>query len=781
LDYFFGSNENQLLIEAVGAHLLHLASPLDPLAIDRAAGFALEAVHLNAKGSLGASLSIGGSSLWQSMFKVVSDSLDLDETVNVSGSAEIGFQAALRLEGLWNIWVCPMGSAPLSGCSPQYQQSVRKLRVKLQRANSTAKSSTFSLNAGLEISGLDKIGDILIQRFLPDVQPLIEKLEPFLKAGNLLKDLVKSKLDDLLDASNNNLKQRLIDVLVGNTDSETLAQIIGNAVAAAANQKLDLLQEDAQNAATGLLQTAAAKLGLKENLTTDLVNIVTPTLSSFLTQIKQDLLTKLTEYIGVGQDQLQKLLKVLSDVGETVGQLADDINQKATQLLTPVIRLLEKYRQVRQTVVDAVKKAAKLKLGLSISHSMCSQESFTSLLEFDLDVENETARKFYRQMLVGDFRHALDAWRRHPDGSLGFTLFKGTLKEQLEKTSTTTFSLDLLGFKFTSRTILSSDIQTYVDLTGNICLATADGKIEKYKQWGKESQTLRFTNLTEVAGTLTAAHTRNLSCGFWLSYKDESLKAKELETFLSPLENNGLIPDGTLTVAMQKYQQLTANNARQKTTLPGIEVGLSLPFNSDHLKKLIAVNPNTLQYITIYNLEQCHFPQADKRQKFENLLKSVFTDQAGNPMAVFKIIQDLGKINRPDLVEENYFKMRPPDEQYFLLAASYIGLLANHFEDFVATLRACAQLDISSPDFVTQAQKQLNQFNHRIQDDLKPILEVNPGEDIQYSTLAFMLTMAKLCGMNSNVPPLIPVIQWLEKDNKKKEDLVVGPKKEPAE
>jgi hypothetical protein len=145
-------------------------------------------VRLGGSGSIriGGSLSYSQSLL--SSVAVSGGSLNLDRSLEVltGVSAELDFD--YRLEGIFDLVVTT---------SPD---SASRVRVQLSKQRSSVQSIGFQVGVDVGIRGVDLLGKALLDRFLPDVEPLIQKIEEEADTLSDLRGLFQAKLEDEIES-----------------------------------------------------------------------------------------------------------------------------------------------------------------------------------------------------------------------------------------------------------------------------------------------------------------------------------------------------------------------------------------------------------------------------------------------------------------------------------------------------------------------------------------------------------------------------------------------------
>lgn len=764
LDYFYTNSAEGLVIQAAANGALHLPSPLSAAGIYTASTHKLKAVHLTAFGSLGASVNVNAGTVFDSAFDVASKALKLNKTIKVSGSVKAGYEASFKWQGNWDVLTCP--------------QSNNIVKVTLKRGSQTTKSSAFTLDATLGITGLDAVGDAILKTFVPDAQPLIDKLEGLQNFGQDLKDKLRDYIMKLLkEPGDENIKTKLADIVLGNTTAVDVAQGLGQKIEDTINGKLDILEGDAQTKADDLLRGLGGKLKLPQEVTDFLVGKAGLYLTELLGGLKSMLQDKIGSIVDMGAAEAGKLLQPLDAVGAKVNEIVADINNAATKLTQPLIDFLKKYNEIRATIQNAVKKTAQLKLGLHFGHKVEVSRIKDALLVFELDTSVEATGDYYRQMIIGNFNNAIKIWREDKDGTSGVKLVSGTLKDTFTKTVTTDFSMNIFGMNYASKSVFNSNITTSIDPVGNVCVATDKAELTKYKAWRDESQTVQFVNVLEVAGTANSAQTKTMSSGIDLTYSDKRMEKSELVTYLGSLEKVRLLPPGTVDIAEEIYDKLpvTGENTTSAT------IGVNMPLSSDDIKTMVQHDADSTRLPAAINLCTAHFPDKERYGKFENAVKKLAEKNGIPVIEFFKVVIKLGAYygagvdpSGPNIVDiiDNATYLTPA-EKHDILRASFIGYLAEHFVKFFTVMKKAANLDINSGSSEMDLTSELEELDSQLHLTLNKLVKAGPSEKIYYGTIGFMMTVANLCGRDQQVSSLIPTIEWDDKEGNPQKALVV--------
>jgi hypothetical protein len=778
LDYYFGNKAQWLFIEALIHDLTHLASPFDAADIAAEQAYSLKAIQLSVEGSLGASLSLTAGKTWGTSFKVKNKRLDLDTYILIGASVDLGYDVDLNLEGAWNVLVKPKDTGFLN--------------VKVQKDRSKEKSTSFSLDVSVGISGLDKVGEVVINRYLPDPTLLLEKLHEYSNFGSLLKTEVKNKLKELLNAdTDDTLENKLVEVLVGDDNAGKLADVIGSAVEASLNEKLDLLLDEASNAGKTIIEGVVNKLDLKKRLgnelTNKLVNTAAGKLAEFLNCIVDKLKNSLEEIIN--NDDLELIFKPLEAIGETVEDLIEKASQGAQQLLIPFIRFLTRYQQQRNKIVKAVQASSRLKLGLHLGRSLKSSSGISTVLDFEVDTNNSEAGKYYKEMVAGNFQNALAAARKSKNGSNGIKLCGGSFKSAVSNQLTTDVSLSFFGAQFSSQTIMNSDVQVQVDTAGNIMMAQSEAEFKRIYSGLGESRMVQFLNLMEIPGSISngdgedgdANHgkIKIFSSGMAMTYRDNRLKESELEAYLGSLEEAKLISKESLNAAETRYDELVVKAADEEKKM-GAEIGLSMALTPDDIRTLTETQNTDIENKAIdHQLGTYFFGKPEKCQFFqevtarwydrsknlkEQIRKIAAKSTLGDVLATYDIPNIHARNDRNKVVSIS------AEERHYLRMARRIGINANNLVNIVQNLREAAKIQFTEHTLEDDV-KTLAGYNKEINESLRGWLKVRgilrslglKKETVPSVVLAFIATIGEICqlgGREKGTEFLIPTVKW---------------------
>lgn len=779
LDYYYLDQGNWLFAEALFHNVPHLVSPFDAKAITAAKPNRLEAVKVNVTGALDASLDIGITAAYGPGFTVHGSKLGLntgDTNVSANMQASLGFTSELNLKGDWTLRANPKDDHILS--------------LSIDNDQSKRTNNKILLKASAGVEGLETVGSALIAKYLPSARSLIDQLEKFENPGGLLKAEINKQVDQLLNTgSDKTLQDNLSKLLVGDETAASLADVLGTAAESALNGRLDLLQNDAENAAEKVLTDTAEKLKLPQNLSNDLVSKANAEMSKLLDGLKSTLEDQVKKIIDNNKGKLTTVFKPLEAVGHSVNELCKDADNLAQKLLGPVIDFLNKYMKTRSKISDFVANSANYSVSLSLSRELSTEKDSVTVLAFDIDTHEPNALERYKEMMTGQFHNALADARKSPGGSGGITLTGGTFKKILQKKLTTDVNFNIFGFDIDAGTILSSDVALQVDAaTGDILVAASRGIMDKHLTAFGEAQTVTFVNLMGIPGSIakgdaggvlddreSATITLLNGTGLVLTYSDKSLKRSELEAYIGSAQVAGLISNGSTDAVLKRYDEL-APAAQKNGKAMQAYITLSMPLTSADIAVLIAKDDKVIHQTAMENQLNLCFKDDNDRKRFDQYLARWFKGNAPAALEgkIDKVVETnavAAGVTSADSTDPLLGKGDPDAaimNRYIKIARS-IGLNAVNLVKIVQYVRDSAQMTITEEN-LTEARDKIEKFNEDTNTYLKSWLKTSDllsnlglkSETIPGVTRAFVATIGELCQPAGEAAKyfLVPTVSW---------------------
>ncbi len=772
LDYYYTDSAKWLFVEALIHDLPHLASPLDAVDIAAEMKNNLAAIQLNIGGTLIANLGISAGTTWGTQFNVKDTSVDLDTKAQVGASVQAGYQAKLNLAGSWNVLVKPNS------------QNRNTLNVKVFKATSSSKSSTFSLGASIGISGLDVVGDAVIKKYMPDASALLTALTPYLNMGDLLKQEVIKQLADLLKVgaggTEDTLKNALVSALVGDSRAADLSNVFGEAAKTALNSELTLLATHVGDEGLKLLTKIVADLKLATDLAKKVIDTASSKMNGLLNDLENQLKTYLTKIITDNQNIVTVLFKPLETVGVDMKTLIGDINTISQQLLGPVIAYLTKYQNLRKKITDAIATSKSLTLGMYIKRISESSDAMNTFLEFQVDTSNANAGAYYQEMLAGNFSNALEAAGKSVNGSDGIMLSGGNFKASASHKMTSDITLNIFGAQFTSQTLMSSDVQVEVDVAGNIMLASTMAEFQRVFSGLGEMRTVQFINNFEIPGAVPVGADfsvlKLIGSGLAMTYSDTKLSDKELKSYLGSVAGSDLISLDSMQKVVQRYDQLALQASTEGKSM-GAEIGLNMVFTSDDLQMLLNTADSEIENKALQIQLSCYFvDNSDKYLAFTNVLFKWYlcSNDVYGQIKDIAASGELGDaLSKYEIDKENPTVPRdmttvPILDRHYLNIAWSTGRNAKNLVKIVQNFRNAAKISFSQAT-LQQDVNTLNGYNNEMNKYLRDWLEVRgilsslgiQDESVPAVTLAFIATIGEICQMGyKGTEFLTPTVKW---------------------
>ena len=756
LAYLFEDEPGTLAVSALLRHGQHLMAPFHLEKIGNAYQHHLRAVQLMAQGNLALNAGLSVGQTWGTEVPVDSDTLEVDTTFGFDASATGGITASVVLAGGYDLLIQPQASG--------------KVSVQLKRSKDRSRSLGINLEAQVAITGLDVIGQAILDKFIPDARPWIAKLTPFQDLGNLVRQKLSEQLGDYLNESKNQaLRDQLVKVVTGAGTSESLNQAVMAAVQGEVNEQLDRWTTEAGELSGQVVARAADRLALTGEARTLFIEELTGKLVEGIGAVKSDLRGNLAQWFKEQEGELETLLKPLEAFGAKVGELIGQTQDLADRVLEPVLQFLDRYQTYRGKLQEAVDGAARLKIGLNFSRAYASTESGGVMLDLLIDPRVPQAREFFRQMMWGSFTELMTHLQNASDSNSelpGVALLGGSFSKQLGKTVTTDFSVDFAGIDIGIKTIRDLDLNATWDLAGNILAGSGSAMVQKVSSIGRETRSASFVNLLELAGGTDHLPGKIFSSSVSLALEDERIQIGEIGSYLGSLEKSGLLAEGTTKQAIARYDAMDHKHI-------GAAISLSFPIQGDDLMTFLDAPADEILLRGFENNLTIFEPKATTRNSVLKFLEQHF--QGGTRLDKIKLVlrkaNDVRTAERLVTTDPNKTAVRRNSRKVWLYSRN-AKVLVNMQE----IMKKVAAMPLEGPDREAnlKALKQLlNQFNREVARVLKAGGLISQFTNrVPKPTLAFIATLREL-SQDRGVPiPLVPVIRWRQ-DGQQVDEILV--------
>lgn len=738
LDYLFSHPRRHFVVQGLADSLPHIPPPYDLEAIAEAREKRLEAITISAEGMADVGLDVSGGQVWGTQFSVDAPGTSSIHTIGLSTGLSAGFTANLRLAGSFNVIVRPTVDGPVF--------------VQLKREVDRNAATTINVGAQVGITGLDGLGLELTRSFLPDAEGLITELGGFLDLGAKLKAV----LDDHLDLGG--LSAEAVKLLSGGGTAEDLAAEIRSAAEAAANQTVAGLLGEGGSRVGELVSGIAARLGLDAGSSDVLGSIVTPALETAIDAIEQELADLVGTWGGKAESELTSLLSPLEAVGEKVDALVTGLQSDVNTVLVPLLEFLNRYQRIRRKIVTALEGAARVKIGVSLSHALATSRASELMLEMLIDPEDHQASAAYAQLITGSFSRAVELGRA---GGQGVTILGGTLEERVSVKQRLDFNLSIGSLSLSTQKLLSHDFAATYDAAGNVVAVRSSTDLRKVVNGWREQREVRFVSAFELADAV--ATNSLLSAAVTISHRDEELHRRELEQWLGSLEDVGLLAPGATERALVRFDQLgdSANRRFFKAQL-----AVALPLEPSEFSTLFTFDRETIAARAVVHQLQARF--SGEREKGEFI---AFMRELGSGSQWIPTVLEVGR--RGALAVHGSNPGHPP---HLLMIAQFMGKRAIELADTMVEIRNALREPLPKNDGQL---RRLHRLNKRLQGAVSSWLPQRGliggmlTERLRFETTAFLGLLIELTNGAASPRHLLPVIQWNAGEPNQLDEIIV--------
>lgn len=736
LSFYFSHLAERMLIEALVEDIPKLPDPFNIKQIQALGQKSFKAVELRVNGLAHVGASVQAGHTWGASLNVVDDALQMENLVGIQAGVEAGFKADISIGGSYTLMV-----KPLQG---------NLIRVTLHREVMDEQNLEFNLESSVSIEGLQEMASRLVEKYIPDPEALMAKLEDFKNFPGYLQQSLekaligKGGLDDELSRS-------LTEILTGVGEREELAAILSSRVAQAAEEQTDLWVAELEELIPKLIDQALAPFPLSDKVREKLEQLLFKTIDNRIVQFFQDLRSTVLEILPSDKNKLIALLRPLQEVGENIEQLAEKIGENAEAVIDPLLKFLNKYQETRERILYALEGASRVKLGMTMSQSLELTKGNSVFLDLQLDAAVPGTDRFLRHIYGGSFAAVLEAAQA---GDRGVSVLGGTFARFLKRKLTMGFNLNLFGIDLGSKTILQSEVRADYDLSGNAVIGASEARYQQSTRFYKEYQTVQFVNAYEFAGP----EDKVINTAVSLSYSDEAMKAQDLENFLDALEQSGLIAHGVAQRTIGRFEGVGGQIASMRRSA---EVSISMPITRQMIKRMGEASKETVVHAAL-------------RNQVTNLI--VGTNNERNYTTILERFTQGEKVDQHNLAEV-LMKLAPQDSDGHirrqlngLQAARWAHMTmmymrALDFRSLTKMLEYLCEYEFH-PDFFEEQIEELAENNRLIQKWVKPWLRAKSlltggiNETVDRRTAAFFMTISELTADAESLPLMLPIIKW---------------------
>ncbi|BEU03318.1 hypothetical protein OAG1_21180 [Agarivorans sp. OAG1] len=657
--------------------------------------------------------------------------------VKVNASAGASFKASYAFSGGFKLVIKPADIG---------------VQISLYQLTNSTKQAGLSLDALIELHGLDKVAETYLAAPLEKLEAEAAQLQVLLERFKEPGTWLLQNIDEHFAQAISEEDWKDIALLLADGDSDGLANQLGATV----KDKLELALTTQPLEWLSKPDETSQKIGdyLQQN------TFLTPALSKRLKlndlltknciKAKQKLVEEIAAIADKSQGEVAPLLTPLKQLKEAKTELKDQLNkqQLASTLTDCVTRWLEQYNKARTTFSQAIKKAGELQLGLSVYGSSSKDSGKQAMLSFKLVEASATeCQDLYQDLLLGKPINLDSLQLMERDGQLsdlsGWLVSSGKIKKEIG------LKLNLGdNFQFSQQSLIEKVASAKVDHTGQLLELTGESVIRHQSKTLKESRTAEFVSAFDVLAALKFGASPNIGIG--LSFEDKGVMTpKEMQQFLAPLSNTAfpLIDRTSYLLALQQFNLLYQSQSLSRSI---IECQLNLDANDIHA--LAAANETDIEASAI-----------------ELLCNMTLSGNERGQIAHESKIAEQSKAQLNAFLDASLTSSAPSSAQssFKQLQQRVKDILANahRLSTFIGIYRKLSQQIENLQTNDTKAYiKLVNQANDELIATMKSFIKVQGwfsglfSEAIPKTTIILLIVLAKYLGRDE--PLLTPVISY---------------------
>lgn len=423
----------------------------------------------------------------------------------------------------------------------------------------------FGLSAGLKITGWETLAGKLLREALPEVDGLLEKLEPLAQPGAWLAKALSDALP--LNPKNKALASEMVELLTGQQDAETANARIVEHVQALLQTRFDLWAAAIEGKASGLANSLTLALveGISQQVLADQVR---GWLDTALGDAIKRARVELDEWIGkevidpATNGLLAAPAKAITDALTKAGQPLQKAANAAADLFVPLIEFLKRYGALRAKVISAAEKSLKVQISAKLDYSFkrVSKDSLDFALVLPAAVAGSGDGVVER-----DFRCLLRG-KPFVDPSEPFGIPAAQIEgewlavsERLTEIGLTA-SLDLGFTAIAAGILLQANTRVEVGPSGVLLAKTVASAKQSYRWGGEAFSALGRGVFDALVARDAEGDTRQALTQFSLDVElaDERFTEGELDSLLASLREGGrsLLDAAEEAAVRQQWQRL---------------------------------------------------------------------------------------------------------------------------------------------------------------------------------------------------------------------------------
>ncbi len=342
--------------------------------------------------------------------------------------------------------------------------------LRIERSSHNSTSISVSLNAEIDIQGLQASLTPIIDKMLPSSASLTAKLGDLTDIQGLALKAVSKQLGLTGTGKWDDVATLLLKANLASTADRPGAVA---ALASALSDKFDALGKsylggidgDISSATTQLNDAIRAALG-GNALTDEATKLVGNASSAVSTAID----AAYAQFAGFASKSIGDIAKALALTPDTVGNALADLNKKVADLTKPLVQWITRYEALRTRIASAIARVQQQKLALAWSHTYQKSNDQSTIVEVKFFSSTPASQRLFSEMRAGRLSNYAALLEACGDAA---AQSQWLMTDVLQRTVTDSLTFNFFGLIATSATVTAIDrVSVSVDSTGRIVVAS---------------------------------------------------------------------------------------------------------------------------------------------------------------------------------------------------------------------------------------------------------------------------------------------------------------------
>lgn len=408
----------------------------------------------------------------------------------------------------------------------------RKIRTK-------TRASTLKLGTEVKLVGFkDKVINEISKAIPEDpsggkVKALLDKLDDLTQ--RVSADALAGKLEEALrDGWPDG--EEAIAFLVGKQTARDLAQGIQkelkDKIDDLIEEKVDLLNSEASEAAKAVGGKIADELGLAGQLRSDLEGYIANAVEEAIAAFRGRARTEIDKLVA--EDGFVELLRpfefIGTEVADAIAALSTNATGKINTAREAVNEIFDRYTKFRQALLTAVKDKLEEEFALSVVSQKSRTQTVASAMKVEFGGVTPALGDLYARLWVGDLRDLGNLIEAARKDAIDVT---GEYVSTCERTDKHSLNINFLGLGLGAERVFTDTVAVGIDLNGRLIVARSEAELSEQRTFRGESQSLVAKWQVDYLRSAVLEAPLTIS----LRLTDENFRRKEVEAFFGPLES----------------------------------------------------------------------------------------------------------------------------------------------------------------------------------------------------------------------------------------------------